>query len=111
MAVTVTVLDRDVTGSKRLVTADVVFDSSYAIGGEPVTPADFGLEQISALAPGVAVDPDTTDNAFLAAFDAANSKILLFTHGTDAAANAPLKELSDTTSAAAYTARVVVTGY
>jgi hypothetical protein len=57
------------------------------------------------------VDPDTVDNAFLSAFDAANSKILLFTHGTDAAANAPLKELADTGNVAAYTARVTAIGY
>lgn len=111
MAVTVTVINRDVIGSKRYVTADVAFDSQYAIGGEPVTAADFGLEQIDNVIPGVAVDPDTTDNAFLATYDRANAKIQLFTHGTDAAADAPLKELADTTAANAYTARVTAIGW
>lgn len=110
MAVSVSVISTDVVGSKRHVEADVTFDASYSIGGEAVTAANFGLEQLLNLRPGLAVDPDTADNAFVVGYDRANSKLLVFYSNSDAA-DGPLIEIPDTTSAAAYTARVTAVGY
>lgn len=49
MALTISNLDWADWGSKRVVMADVAFDSSYAIGGESITAGDFGLETIQKL--------------------------------------------------------------
>lgn len=111
MAVAFTKSHQSVVGDLQLVVGDVVFDASYPAGGEPITAATFGLNGIKSLQVSPAVDPDAVDNAFVCAHDRTNSKLLLFTHGTDAAADAPLKELADTTSAAAYTAQVAVYGW
>lgn len=111
MALTLTKVDAFVVGDRQARIYDVVFDSSYPLGGEAVTPASFGLTHfISAVIAGVARDPDTADNAFALDYDATNKKLILFYGDNNNAADGPLIELPDTTSAAAYTARVVVIG-
>jgi hypothetical protein len=47
MAVSTTILTGpEVPGNRKLVTATVAFDASYATGGEPLTIADLGLSRI-----------------------------------------------------------------
>jgi hypothetical protein len=49
MALTVTVKNRDSSGNKRTIIADIDFDSSYAYGGESLTPATLGLSRIDCM--------------------------------------------------------------
>jgi hypothetical protein len=51
MALTVTVKDRTIFGNKRLVIAEIAFDSSYATGGESLTADMLGLAEIDHLIP------------------------------------------------------------
>lgn len=46
MALTVSIVKRDKNLNQRLTYADVTFDSSYATGGESLTPAQLGLTVI-----------------------------------------------------------------
>lgn len=46
MALTNTIQNRTVHGNQRVVTFSTNFDSSYPRGGEPLTPADLGLDRI-----------------------------------------------------------------
>ena len=111
MAVSVSIISTDVKGSERHVLADVTFDSSYSIGGEAVTAANFGLTVLKNVVPGPAVDPDTADNALVCAFDRTNVKLLLFYGDNNNAADGPLIEFPDTTTGAAFTSRVEAVGY
>jgi len=49
MALSINIKDRSVFGNKRVVIAEVNFDSSYPTGGEPLTPSDLGLQSIDFL--------------------------------------------------------------
>jgi len=111
MAVTVTIVDKYVIGDRKEVIADIVFDSSYPAGGEAVTAANFGFDlEITHISCGLARDPDTVDNAVALDFDEANSKIIAFWGDYSNASDGVLLEVADTTSLAAYTARVVAKG-
>lgn len=111
MAVTVTIVDSYVIGDRKEVIADIVFDASYPAGGEAVTAADFGFDlEITHVACGLARDPDAVDNAVALDFDSAASKVVAFWGDYSNAADGVLVEVADTTSLAAYTARVVAKG-
>lgn len=111
MAVAFTKSHQSVYGDNQVVYGTLAFDDAYPAGGEAVTAATFGLNGLKFVQVGPAVDPDTVDNAFVTSFDAVNSKVQLFTHGTDAVADAPLKELAAAEDAEAYTASVVAHGW
>ncbi len=49
MALTVSRVTRSTFGNKRIVIADVTFDSSYPTGGESLTASDVGLRKIEAV--------------------------------------------------------------
>lgn len=52
MALTSTLISRNVAGVQRVNVVSVTFDDSYPTGGEPVTPATFGLRaRIDAIVP------------------------------------------------------------
>ena len=52
MAVTVSNVERIVDGQRRVVLADVTFDSAYATGGgEAINAVDFGLYSIARVVP------------------------------------------------------------
>lgn len=111
MALTLTEVNRFVIGDRKMAIYDVLFDASYPIGGEAVTAANFRFDlEITHVFDFVARDPDTADNAFLGTFDKANLKLMLFYSDNNNAADGPLIELPDTTSAAAYTARITLIG-
>ena len=72
MAFTVTTIVDNTVGNRRMVTADLTFDASYATGGEAITAAEFGLRELENLQiPG-------TDGTLLFAWDRANGKIVVF---------------------------------
>lgn len=79
MAVTYSVpaAQEDVWGRFRVRLATVTFDSSYASGGEPVTPHDFNLSEIYMIIPmpqksGYVVQP-TADNSKLVVYYSDNN--------------------------------------
>jgi hypothetical protein len=107
---TVTKVESFVFGAHEVCVADVAFDSSYSIGGEAVTAAEFGFErEITHVFCNTARDPDTADNAFLLDWDDTNSKLILL-YGNYDAADGALIEVPNTTDVSAYTARVVAIG-
>lgn len=82
VATTTTIIRRSVWGDRRVVSAKLAFDTGdYADGGIAVTAAQFGLKNIDALIPQGAAFSATLAN--VAAWDHANSKIVLFESAGD----------------------------
>ncbi len=99
MALSVSIIKR--TGlfeTGRAVIADVTFDSTYPAGGEPYTPAMFGLNSVDFLACEPALGSSTT--AWLCRADQANSKLMLFGMAAAAGVGTPLTENSTANQAA-----------
>lgn len=76
MAVTSTRVVSIAEDGTRMVLATVLMDSSYAAGGEVVTPNDLGLTRITGAIVGAAMN--ATPAAIVGVWDQANSKILAF---------------------------------
>ena len=89
MAISVSVVKRTgLVPAGRCVVADVTFDSTYPAGGEPFTPAMFGLDRIDFIACEPAFGSATT--AYVCRADHANSKLQLY--NSNGAAPAALLE-------------------
>lgn len=91
MALTVTIVKRNVVGAQREVIADVTFDSSYPTGGESFTVADVDPGESSSSAFHVVLAEQNNATATvnrLATYDYANKKLLLLTALSTEAANA-----------------------
>ena len=113
MALTITPVSQRIAGDRKIVTIDAVWDSSATAGGEAVTAADFGLSVIESVAPSVAVDPDTVDNAVLVAYVPASPStgtVMPFYGDYSNASDGPLIEAA-TVDLSAYTSRLVAVGY
>ena len=89
MALSVTETTKTVFGDKRVVFAQVTFDSSYPTGGEAVAASDF--PSISTAIEEVAVLSSSPAGTEVVVYDRANAKLLVFTadgteqgNGTDA---------------------------
>lgn len=82
---------RTVFGDRRVHFFDVVFSGTYPDGGEPITPASFGLTRIDYIAPqvGPATDRET---AVIVSWDQVASTLLNF---ECAATGLPLLEKTD----------------
>lgn len=103
MALSVSVVKRTgLVPAGRCVVADVTFDSSYPAGGEPYTPAMFGLDRIDFIATEPAKASATT--AYVCMADHAAAKLMLF--NSNGAAPAALLETS-TANQSATVARVM----
>ena len=86
MALSVSIVKRTgIVPSGRCVIADVTFDSAYPAGGEPYTPAMFGLDKIDFIACENAFGSSTT--AYNVRADHANAKLLLYGSNTAASAH------------------------
>ena len=100
MAVTVTrPIAPFVPGAERVSVSDVVFDSSYPTGGEPLTFADLGLSNVTFAIATVKVAG--TGSVTSVAYDVANQKLLAY---------AAAAQIANTTNLAAVTATVVAFG-
>jgi len=89
MAISVSIVKRSgMLQSGRCVIADATFDSTYPAGGEPYTPAMFGLSSVDFLHCEPALGSSTT--AYVCRADHANSKLQLF--NSNGAAPAALLE-------------------
>lgn len=82
------------------VVKQVTFDSSYATGGESLTPAMLGLTSI------VFLDPNAAGGYFFV-YDYANQKLLAYLSGS---ANAVLAEVASTTDLSAIATRIYARG-
>lgn len=103
MAVTSTSeLQVDVDGT-RMVLATVLMDSSYAAGGETVTPGDLGLTRITDAI--VSPAKNATPLAIVGVWDQTNTKILAF--GQDGTTGGLAQMTGDLS---AYTFRVLFFG-
>lgn len=103
MAISVSIVKRSgLVPTGRAVVADVTFDSSYPAGGEPYTPAMFGLNSVDYLAVEPAKASATT--AYVCMADHAAAKLMLF--NSNGAAPAALLETA-TANQSATVARVI----
>lgn len=93
MAMTWTVREKFVIGDRQMVLAVGTFDSSYAAGGESITPSDFQLKTIDGVYPSM---PTVAQVALSGVWwDRANSKLMVVEEdGTDEGA---ATDLSTTT--------------
>jgi hypothetical protein len=91
MALTVSVVKKNVVGNQREVIADVTFDSSYPTGGEAFIPNDVDKSvpttQVFHFVAITGNDATTADNR-LTSYDHTNQKLKLFTAATTEATNA-----------------------
>jgi len=91
MALTVTVVSRNVVGAQRCVVADVTFDSSYPTGGESFAPSDAD-PTASASATftylNVGMNDATIADNRLVSYDYTNEKLVLRTAGATESAGA-----------------------
>ena len=107
MALTYTLDDRQLIGTKRCVRGSVTFDSSYVTGGEPFTAADFGLTAITD------VEAQTSTTGYVIMWDRSTTapKLMAFYGDNNNAADGPLIEVPNTTNLSTVVARVAVYGY
>lgn len=100
MAVTATrVVLPTVPGASRFTVTDVLFDSSYPTGGEPLTASDLGLTFVEWAISTVKVAG--TGSVISVFYDIANAKLLAY---------AAAAQIANTTDISAVTATVVAFG-
>lgn len=103
MALTVSVVNTNIEGARKAVTADITFDSSYATGGEAISLGDLGLTAADffGILPSAGYVPE---------YIASSGKIKVYwvDTSTDGAAMA---EVASTTDLSAVTFRARVYGY
>src|SRR5687768_10018356 len=91
-------------GSRRVVFADVDFDSSYPTGGESLTPGDLGLGSIDFL-----IASPTSGYTFQ--YDYTNKTLLAYQGDNANAAAAPSVQVPNTTNLSAVTnVRILAAG-
>lgn len=117
MALTFSEISRTIFGNKRIVVTEITFDSSYATGGEALTPANLGLASIDALIPSGVAAAAAGAAAVAVKFDRTNNKLQAFRVGAIAASGDPetlaaasLAEVSNTISLAGLKVVAVVVG-
>lgn len=95
MAATATITSRDKQAQRKIVYGTVVLDSSYATGGESITPPELGLGQIDFIT-------FTNTTGYKYEFDYTNNKIKSYTSGGT--------ETTSTTDLSSVTARYMAIG-
>lgn len=91
MALTISIIKRNVVGAQKEVIADVTFDSSYPTGGESFTPEDVDQKAGSAATfhyVGCGMNDATIADNRLVDYDYTNEKLVLKTAGATESANA-----------------------
>lgn len=109
MALTITSEREVYLGAMRLTYCRVAFDASYPTGGEAFDPTDDLTDDFNTVL-GVFLnnrEPVADAGGYVPAWDATNSKILVFEAGADAAA---LDEVANTTDLSALTCDVLIVG-
>jgi len=109
MALTVSIVEKFVVGSRLGVVADITFDSSYTTGGEDLTPQNLGFRNsLSFFSGGVA--RNATTGAVEVRHNRTANKIQAFWGDNANAAAAALIEVASTTDLSAYVVRVFAIG-
>ncbi len=88
MAATVSNIDSDVWGSRRMVLSEVTFDATYPTGGEAVTPSQLGLVEVDFAIVTIKSATGAGVNVANAYYNAATDKILLYDETPAQVANA-----------------------
>ena len=102
MAVTVTIKHATVFGNKRIVVADITFDSSYPTSGEPLTATNLGLTNIELMLA-------APDGGYVFEYDHTNHLLKAF--WGSATASAVLAEVTNATSMSSIVSRIFAIGY
>lgn len=96
----------DTWGRQRVRIVTVTFDSSYATGGEDLTPANVGLAEIAF----VDTSPDSASAAgYIAQYNYSTKKLQLFVEEA-VAAGGPLVELANATDVSTVKVRCLIIG-
>jgi hypothetical protein len=109
MAVTVSApFKTGVFGDLKYVIVDITFDNSYPTGGEPVTPAQVGLDAVY----GVTTLGNTYDaqGAVVVSYDRTNSKLVAYGGDGAAAGVTFLKEIPNATDLSTITSSLIFVG-
>lgn len=104
MALTVTKVFQTTFGNKKVIVADVTFDSSYPSGGESLTASTLGLSKVQYVAEGV------TDTGYVTRYDYTNSKLQAFDSDYSTSTDGPLQE-TGATNLATSDVRLLIIGY
>ena len=94
-----------VFGHLKAFAYDVTFDASYPTGGEELTPATVGLEEI------IMVIPEMADTGHIVWYDRANSKLEAWYSDHSESADGPLVEVANTTDLSTVDVRVLIIGF
>ena len=90
-----------VPGNNKYVIKRIQFDSSYASGGEALTPTTLGLESLHIMI------CESEDSGYVAQYDYSGEKLAVYEAGADAAA---LDEVASTTDLSALYVRILAFG-
>lgn len=103
MAVVVALLKRAKNLTLHQNIAEVTFDNSYPTGGEPVTPAQFGVRSIDMML-------ITNNGGYIFEYDHVNNKIKAYNSTTGVALASPGSEVVAATNLSAVVLRALVIG-
>tara|TARA_R110002020_G_C15726892_1_gene723653 strand:- start:9 stop:332 length:324 start_codon:yes stop_codon:yes gene_type:complete len=90
-----------VPGNNKYVIKRILFDSSYATGGESLTATQLGFDSLHILL------ASSEDNGYVAQYDYSGEKLALYEAGADGAA---LDEVANTTDVSAVYVRILAFG-
>ena len=90
-----------VPGNNKYVIKRILFDSSYATGGESLTPTQLGFDSLHIML------TSSEDNGYVAEYDYSGEKLVLYEAGADGAA---LDEVANTTDVSAVYVRILAFG-
>lgn len=117
MALAYTIIHESVFGNKRIVTADIDFDSSYPTEGEPMAPADVGLRGFdivltSAMSLSNTADEDVAgDLGFSPTFDYVNEKMIMTYSDLNGGADGPSIQVANAVDLTGVRVRALIVGY
>ena len=117
MALTITEIHRSVFGNKRIITADLDFDSSYPTAGESLTPADVGLNGFDIVLTSAMSISNTGDEDLAAdlgvspTFDYTNNTVIMTYSDLNGGADGPSIQLADTTNQTGVRVRAMIVGF
>lgn len=103
-----------VSGNKKVKVRTLTFDSSYATGGESLTPSEVGLKVITECKPHGPFRTSSGSTAISVSYDYTNSKMFAYRTkdpGNAGGADVPLQEVANTTDLSTFSGRVTFVGY
>jgi len=117
MALAITVIHTTVFGNKRVVTADLDFDSSYPTEGEPLVPDDLGMRGFDIVLTSAQSISNTADEDAAAdlghspVFDYVNNKLIMTYSDLNASADGPSIQVANAVDLTGVRVRALAIGY